>query len=184
MEKITCTRCPFPVELDVIEEYFTHYKSVHKYQCDICNKCLSSSYGYQYHMKHHEDIKKYKCPTEGCKKSFFLKNLLKKHLRLHTKSSVHQCDICGAVYKNMGALKYHKKTHEGLRNYLCTLCGNAFYQAVHLRDHMNRHTGNRKFICDICGKSFIIKAQLNKHIIFCTRRNARIKKEIQLKEEI
>ncbi|XP_023028962.2 uncharacterized protein [Leptinotarsa decemlineata] len=166
MTRIVCSRCPNKVEFD-LEDFFSHYKKVHKYQCYICNKRLSSSYGYQYHMKLHENIKKYKCPLKGCEKSFFLCSLLRKHVRTHACQSMYPCDLCHATFNSVGALKYHKKTHEGSRNHLCTHCGKAFYQSVHLRDHINRHMGHKTFTCDICGKSFVTNSQLKKHIKLC-----------------
>ncbi|KAJ8971104.1 hypothetical protein NQ314_000886 [Rhamnusium bicolor] len=166
-KNIMCNKCPKPVELNM-SQYIQHYKELHRYQCNICDRSLMSSYGFRYHMKQHENVRKYVCPAESCKKSFFLHHLLKKHMTTHSNIVKYSCNLCGANFRTYDTYRY-QKTHDGKCNYLCTECGKAFFQSVHLRDHMFRHTGYKRLIYDICGNSFTTKFQLKKHLNHCLK---------------
>lgn len=163
---IVCNKCPRPIKLNM-SQYIKHYKEHHRYQCNLCGKSLTSSYGFRYHMKQHENDRKYVCPIKDCSKSYFLHNLLKRHMVSHSKAMRYKCNLCETSFKNYDTYKYHLKTHDGKRDHLCTQCGKAFFQAVHLRDHMFRHAGHKQFTCHGCGRSFTTNSQLKKHFRHC-----------------
>lgn len=170
LSTIKCTRCKLQPELD-IDEYFRHYMDYHKYHCEICGKMMSSNYGYHYHVKHHGNIRNFKCPIEGCKRSFLMNHLLKKHIKSHDLKNSYACQFCDATFNTNDSRRYHLKLHYGKKDHLCTVCGQSFYQAVHLRDHMYRHIGYKKFVCDICGKGFVTNSSLKKHILYCSKKH-------------
>lgn len=63
------------------------------FQCDLCGRCFRQSGNLTKHLKSHENAhlrwnrstneKPYKCPHEGCDKSFTAKSSLQNHLRTH-----------------------------------------------------------------------------------------------------
>ncbi|CAG9863449.1 unnamed protein product [Phyllotreta striolata] len=169
LAKITCTRCESQPELDM-DTYFNHYLDHHKYQCAICGKLMASAYGYHYHMRHHRNVRKFKCPFEGCTRSFLMNHLLTKHIKSHIVKNSYSCQLCDSTFNTKDALRYHNKQHFGHKDHLCTICGQAFFQAVHLRDHVYRHVGYKKFVCDICNRGFITKASLKKHLPYCSKK--------------
>ncbi len=50
----------------------------------------------------------YEC--RECKKSFYTKRLLRRHLPSHNRSNI--CDVCGKSYAWPGDLKIHLLSHE------------------------------------------------------------------------
>lgn len=63
------------------------------FQCDLCGRCFRQSGNLTKHLKSHENAhlrwnrstneKPYKCPHEGCDKSFTAKSSLQNHLKNH-----------------------------------------------------------------------------------------------------
>ncbi|CAG9823423.1 unnamed protein product [Phaedon cochleariae] len=175
-ETITCTRCPDKHTFKR-DEYLAHYKQLHRFECDICNKRMSSGYGFQYHIKIHQNDKKYVCTFEGCTRSFLLKDILKKHMLTHTEPRTYPCHLCDRVFRTLDMYRYHIRHHDGKRNFLCTYCGRTFVQAVHLRYHVSKHIGERPYICELCAKSFHIKPALTKHLKGCMKKHNKQKLE-------
>lgn len=172
--RIVCLRCQAKPEYK-IDEYIKHYKEFHKLQCDICDKRMTSAFGYKYHMKTHVHMNGYKCPIKNCFRSFLLRHLLRKHIRNHYEPTVFPCNLCSSTFNNRDTLRYHLKKHFNKKDHLCTVCGKTFYMAGHLTDHMYRHSGFKKFCCNICNKGFTTSTSLNKHTVRCTKKDSNYK---------
>lgn len=165
---IKCTFCP-DIEINIYN-YVEHYNVVHKYQCHICNKSLTSSYGLMYHMTNHKEQKPYVCWYENCEKRFSLYSLLKKHLEVHSDEKKYLCGMCEASFNTYDTFRYHQKTHNGQRNHLCPDCGKTYYQACHLRDHIfSKHTNNWVF-CKYCSAKYKSPSALRQNYTVCKKK--------------
>ncbi|XP_028133968.1 zinc finger and BTB domain-containing protein 49-like [Diabrotica virgifera virgifera] len=168
---IICSRCEAKPEYE-LEEYIEHYKEFHKLQCEICNKKMTSYFGYSYHMKQHINNSCYKCPIKDCQRSFVLRGLLRKHVKNHYEPQVFKCDLCASKFNNRDTLRYHVKKHLNKKDHLCTICGRTFYLAGHLTHHMNSHLGNKRYACSICEKRFITSTCLKRHVAVCSKKHS------------
>ncbi|CAG9835095.1 unnamed protein product [Diabrotica balteata] len=168
---IICSRCEAKPEYE-LEEYIEHYKEFHKLQCEICNKKMTSYFGYSYHMKQHINNSCYKCPIKDCQRSFVLRALLRKHVKNHYEPQVFKCDLCPSKFNNRDTLRYHVKKHLNKKDHLCTICGRTFYLAGHLTHHMNSHLGNKRYACGICEKKFITSTCLKRHVAICSKKHS------------
>lgn len=167
-----CSHCPNDDNKYTIDSYINHYNEAHKYECQICLKILTSSYGFMYHMRKHKAEKPYVCPHSGCTKSFYLYSLLKKHVNVHSKKMKYLCELCKASFNTYDTYRYHKKTHDGRRNHLCTICGKAYLQSCHLRDHMMSRHSNGNVRCKYCSSPYKTYSGLRKHHSSCTMKNS------------
>ncbi|KAI0346410.1 hypothetical protein BDW22DRAFT_1302251, partial [Trametopsis cervina] len=53
------------------------------HQCPVCTKWFPRPSGLATHMNSHSGAKPYKCPIQGCAKSFAVRSNAKRHLRTH-----------------------------------------------------------------------------------------------------
>lgn len=133
------------------------------FQCPKCDKVLTTRYGLDYHTKHHNEGDKYICPVDDCKRKFFWKPTLKRHMLVHSNEKQFLCYICGKEYSAADSFWYHVKRHEGKRPYLCTYCGKSYKQGIHLKYHMHSHTQKRPFKCSKCNRAYLGPTQLRRH---------------------
>jgi KRAB domain-containing zinc finger protein len=98
-----------------------HKKRVHeKAVCRVCNQCgasFTTSTAYNTHMNRHKGITPYVCSVPECGKGCFSKQLLKHHMRSHTKP--YECDECGKRMANNWLLQEHLARHRGDRPFKC-----------------------------------------------------------------
>ena len=81
------------------------------------------------------------------------------------KGKLHDCNICGKMFTEAGAVKSHiRAIHEGLR-VQCDVCAKTFSQAGSLKLHVRTvHQGGKDHSCHICGKSFSQSSSLKIHV--------------------
>ena len=90
-----------------------HFAFVHeqiKYECDMCDKSLSSKYNLKLHVEKHHEGKKpsVECPT--CSKCFQSNTSLKRHVNdVHEKKRPFGCDFCGLTFAQKSQLVTHMK---------------------------------------------------------------------------
>ena len=90
-----------------------HFAFVHeqiKYECDMCDKSLSSKYNLKLHVEKHHEGKKpsVECPT--CSKCFQSNTSLKRHVNdVHDKKRPFGCDFCGLTFAQKSQLVTHMK---------------------------------------------------------------------------
>ncbi|XP_034838055.2 zinc finger protein 605-like isoform X2 [Maniola hyperantus] len=81
-----------------------------KYQCDKCPKKYSVG---QHLTEHINTVHKntYGTVCTICEKNFKTKELLDRHMRMHTGQLIYRCDVCMRVFKGKRAFQAHYLTH-------------------------------------------------------------------------
>ena len=98
-----------------------------------------------------------------CNKTFFRKDHLVNHMRMHTGQKPYFCEICKKAFTLKSSIYSHMRIHTGQRPFICEHCQKTFSQKHHLEDHVRVHTGQRPYMCEICNKSFSRRGNLKKH---------------------
>lgn len=172
-------QCDYP---DCGKRFATSYnlKSHKKSHEKPCEPCLEPGCTMKFpnrrqlnlHMKtHNGSEKKYKCPVDGCDKTFFSPHCMGSHPRTHQQDRDFRCNYegCNKVYSTACRLKQHVRSHTGEKPFVCYYenCGWAFTTASKLRRHQFKHTGLRKWKCPVenCGRAFMRSEHLKGHMI-------------------
>jgi imidazoleglycerol phosphate dehydratase HisB len=130
-----------------------------------CIHCVKSFYRRDHLVKHgrlHSGDKPYKC--DQCMKSFSNKSDLVKHVRVHTGDKPYKCDQCMKSFSVKGNLTKHIRVHTGDKPYKCDQCMKTFSDKSSLTKHIRVHTGDKPYKCEQCLKSFSEKSDLTRHI--------------------
>ncbi|XP_045782048.1 zinc finger protein 891-like isoform X2 [Maniola jurtina] len=81
-----------------------------KYQCDQCPKRYSMAQNLSQHINTvHKNTYGTFCTI--CEKDFNTKELLDRHMRMHTGQLIYRCDVCMRVFKGKRAFQAHYLTH-------------------------------------------------------------------------
>lgn len=108
--------------------------------CGQCARVFTDRTQFEYHMNQHNDIRPFRCQTEGCEKAFFSPDTRKVHQRRCGKPvKPIVCSICGAKLKTADSLRTHMETHSTGPKPTCHLCGQEFTMKNNLREHLKRH---------------------------------------------
>ncbi|KAF3356446.1 Asparagine-rich zinc finger protein AZF1 like [Verticillium longisporum] len=114
-----------------------------------------------------DKVKKYRCPYDGCPKSFQQSTHLETHKRAHTGDKPYKCEWhgCGRRFSQPGNLKTHTRLHTGERPFECEMCGACFAQRGNLTAHKATHSKTKPFVCklDTCNKCFTTRGNLKNH---------------------
>jgi KRAB domain-containing zinc finger protein len=169
-----------------------HTKSVHTKSekiCLICGKTFDSQQKFEYHVKAHDAVKKYKCDHKDCDKSFMQHHHLENHKATH--SGIHRflCYKCGKEFKQECNLKTHLKSHESegcdQKTFKCEYegCHKSFNSPTAFRSHKQTH--GKVSQCPECGKKFALKSQLRVHFQahFSSFVNEKCEKKFKCSEE-
>lgn len=149
-----------------------HQKTIHtkvEKVCRICDRKFESQQKFDYHVKSHDTVKRYKCDYEACDKSFMQHHHLQNHKTTHSGQSKYLCFKCGKEFKQDCNLKAHLKNHESEKeiekNFKCSYenCGKIFKSNSSLRSHKQTHQKLMNTQCPECGKKFAQKSSLRAH---------------------
>lgn len=101
-----------------------------------------------------------KCPIDGCGKTFTSRSHYKYHMRVHQ----NVCDVCKKGFYARHNLNRHMLLHTNERNHICPVCKKGFLSSFILKQHVNIHTGAKPHQCKICGKRFRDRSNYYKHV--------------------
>ncbi|XP_061713727.1 zinc finger protein 391-like [Cydia pomonella] len=143
------------VSRPVLDQHMvTHAETIDKpFKCDLCPKKYAFKQCLRDHIKRtHENKRNYQC--EYCTKTFYARNELINHLRIHTMERPFECGECGKAFTWKRALVSHMLVHSGIRDFKCQRCDQSCRTASDLKTHMITHTKEKRFSCQYCGKRF------------------------------
>lgn len=130
--------------------------------CTVCTKTCSSKTGYRRHARIHS-VKEFSCKT--CLREFSRMDQLMAHSKIHDNDSPKfECDYCGKSYYLKSILREHIRIHTRENCALCSFCGKSFTSKSNMKQHILRHTNTKQFECKDCGKKFVSKGELKGHI--------------------
>uniref|UniRef100_A0A8D8HDM6 Zinc finger protein 425 n=1 Tax=Culex pipiens TaxID=7175 RepID=A0A8D8HDM6_CULPI len=132
--------------------------------CEFCGKEFSTRTKLKIHRNTHLNISPFKCPMDGCGKSFKSKIGLDEHVAGHTGNYPMSCNVCGKGFVNQSYLTAHLRIHADEKTFRCNICKQATFKTKKsLIDHKNRHLGLKPFECGQCQKVFTNQYLLQQH---------------------
>uniref|UniRef100_A0A670JCW6 Transcription factor IIIA n=1 Tax=Podarcis muralis TaxID=64176 RepID=A0A670JCW6_PODMU len=130
------------------------------YKCpeDLCTKAFKTSGDLQKHIRTHtgmsqsvcgssllrvpslsspEGERPFRCPFEGCGRSFTTSNIRKVHIRTHTGEKPYACLVpgCGKRFTEYSSLYKHHVVHTHCKPYTCNTCSKTYRQTSTLAMH-------------------------------------------------
>ncbi|XP_038111753.1 zinc finger protein 729 isoform X1 [Culex quinquefasciatus] len=145
----------------------------HPFQCEICDKILSTKQNLKFHAIVHEDPtnrETFRC--EICEGVFKSRVGLKYHLKTqHVPENERKklpCPTCGRIFKSDEGRKIHMTIQHGVGGpiFRCKECPMVFARKPHLDLHMATH-GAGQHVCTTCGKSYARLKDLSRHETTC-----------------
>lgn len=145
--ELKCTNCDN--SFDSPEVLLSHQKATHDFLREMCETCgkMVKNY-YQHKLVHNYDKLKVQCDL--CKRKFFSKLDLKRHMLVHTGEKPLQCPKCEKRFVTDGNLYQHIMVHERAeekaqnlpaeKNYVddeykCCFCKETFDDFESFKDH-------------------------------------------------
>lgn len=134
--------------------------------CRMCPVKYRFTSKLQQHMKLDHNIVLYVCKI--CKAMTEDQIEHQNHINTHT--NVHECALCGMVFKKRDTIISHLKWHDAMRCsvqadavHICEICGMIFQSEDELSEHCDKkHT--KKFTCYYCGKMYKSESSFEIHI--------------------
>ncbi|XP_020496250.2 zinc finger protein 665-like [Labrus bergylta] len=136
------------------------------HECAECGKTFKMKCILNKHMKVHTGEKPFSCLK--CGKRFTRKHGLTTHMISHTGEKPFSCSECGKRFNRNGSLKLHMVHHTGEKVFSCSECGKIFNNKNCLTRHILVHTGEKPFSCSFCSKRFTQKGHLISHMLVHT----------------
>ncbi|XP_055378288.1 zinc finger protein 181-like [Condylostylus longicornis] len=143
---------------------WSHIHSVHdKKQVVICEECGKEFRTKRHLAKHkisHSNVKNLQCPY--CPARFKAKVGLKAHTLIHGESF--PCSICGILLNTKQLLKKHMVVHSDVKDFKCNFCNKEFKRSKDLHCHLIIHIGVKPYECRICSERFVHKVSYHRHL--------------------
>lgn len=78
---------------------------------------------------------------------------------------VHECQLCGRIFRTSTLLRNHENTHSGTKPYKCELCPKAFGTSGELGRHMKyMHTHEKPHKCPLCDYLSVEASKIKRHM--------------------
>ncbi|KAB7494387.1 Zinc finger protein [Armadillidium nasatum] len=174
----TCYACKktFSKSSNLIAHENIHKSNSQKFYCDYCKTEFSQLGNLSRHLKKNTDRDSYSCSK--CSSKFETGCLLRKHLQIHSESSIMKVIVSSSssdVDDNQKDIENNFKSDTNtVSKYQCTLCckplinvlnaQNAYCSKYELSRHKNKHLGIKPFKCEQCHKTYYKKNSLNTHM--------------------
>ncbi|XP_060871516.1 zinc finger protein 239-like [Metopolophium dirhodum] len=174
-----------------VETEFNSSELIIQLNSDTTSKSINSNALFTRRPNIHTSGRKNLFFCDKCKKSYFTKSFLIKHILRCTgklyKTDVHDegvyqakdlmkhkstrytglkpyvCNICDKNFHKPSLLTVHSRKHSGVKPFECDSCDKAFFHAGNLKRHKKTHTGYKPFECDSCYKRFFQPGDLKRH---------------------
>eukprot|EP00047_Mylnosiga_fluctuans_P010476 m.16447 g.16447 ORF g.16447 m.16447 type:complete len:569 (+) comp3140_c0_seq1:324-2030(+) len=106
------------------------------------------------------------CSHPGCTKTFFSRQALTRHVRVHQGLRPHYCTSCGNQFRCASHLKRHERQHSNSRPYTCPICNKAYIDHTNLIRHTVVQHNARPYVCGWpgCSNAFTMERTLREHI--------------------
>lgn len=161
--RICGRQCPNPSTLSI---HMRTHTDERPYCCRFCDKKYKDSGSLKRHTErnHIKDGREKRFTCEVCGKSFYSKNDIKVHMRVHTGDTPYACSECPARFTQINSLHRHQVRHTGEKPHQCPLCHKRFCSKEEVKKHSVSHTSTKKYTCPTCSAPFKYKNNLRKHI--------------------
>lgn len=109
------------------------------------------------------DKSRYSCNL--CRKSFSLRSVFKRHLRIHTGKKFCACNGCEKSFsEHRGGSVPNPRTHIGGKPYSCDFCNKSFNLRCILKRHVRTHAMEKLYRCGLCSKTFYQRNNFIRHL--------------------
>ena len=147
-----------------------HRRVVHEngkeHSCPACGFKAFDGWTLRNHIqnKHGENPSTFSCDI--CKKCFSTKGGLINHMKTHTGTYAHKCELCDKSYIYLDELKRHKYKIHGIQDdsFICSKCGKCLSSTTNRFKH-ERICGitEKSYKCIACAKIFMTNVYLKNH---------------------
>ena len=200
LKRFCCTKCP--EKYSKTRDLLAHMRNVHgrisrikdpKYQCNICNKMLTSRGSYSRHKRnfHPEAMKDFLCrkcderftsrndmmthvfkahfngyQCDQCDFRCYRKRLLSDHINVvHLKCKPHECEKCNTKFSTLGIFQRHMKKSHDIDFFPCTDCNlNYNCKTKYTKHRIDVHGKSKNFQCSECPLKLSTKINLINHL--------------------
>ncbi|XP_023950024.1 zinc finger protein OZF-like [Bicyclus anynana] len=139
-----------------------HSTRERRFTCETCGSSFYRKNDIITHLRVHTDERPYVCPY--CSKRFRQIASRNRHQRVHTGEKPYPCPVCGKKFGHKGLVKKHQSVHSEERKYICHLCSKSMKSRTALNVHIGLHTNKKQNVCSFCGMAFAMKGNLQTHI--------------------
>ncbi|KAL1501100.1 hypothetical protein ABEB36_006488 [Hypothenemus hampei] len=124
-----------------LRAHIFHHTGENAFVCPHCNRAFNRKLRLTTHIKFmHEGAAPLPCPKTDCKKTFFRKEDIQRHLLTHSGQKPYVCEICDKSFTVKSSLRVHQNIHKKEMPVACEVCNRAFIRKDCLMRHMRaRH---------------------------------------------
>lgn len=122
-----------------LRTHMKEHKMATPNKCDICALWFSNAQ-FVNHLCRGKSVDCQYCPEQ-----FETTLTLLKHLSVHEKRNLHQCDQCAKQFSMAFLLECHKQQHNGIEKpFVCDICKARFRFNFILKKHIQSHSNERR----------------------------------------
>ncbi|XP_071959194.1 uncharacterized protein [Antedon mediterranea] len=100
-----------------------------------------------------------------CGRIFRTSTLLRNHINTHTGTKPYKCQMCDKAFGTSGELGRHMKyIHTHEKPHKCPLCDYISVEASKIKRHMRSHTGEKPYKCTLCDYASTDNYKLKRHM--------------------
>lgn len=133
------------------------------YKCADCNAMYVWKSSLEAHiLRKHLTHGKKKCICPTCKKIFYGRHALVRHINNTHTAKAFKCKLCAKYFTRRHLLQDHLEiVHLNIHKYKCHICNKGFKRGYYLKLHARIHTGEKPHKCtfDNCNKAFRTSSQ-------------------------